>query len=407
MHCKSSTTGIAIWVVLTVVALIVSGNIQAATYVLPEGEDVIGRVQYTTASDSDTFMDIARRFNVGFNAIKAANPGVDPWLPGTGTRILIPSRFVLPSGERKGIVVNVAEMRLYYFFQPEGSPPLVSTYPISIGREGWDTPLGKYKVQHRLRRPSWTVPASVHAEAKARGEQLPRVVLPGPDNPLGEYAMTLDAPGYLIHGTNRPFSIGMRVSHGCVRLYPEDIELLIHRTPKETSVRIVDESFKYGYRDGILYFEVHKPTTETGELNLRHLVNKTSAILPSRMWEDDWQRLRETATQALGIAEPVVRVAPSIGPRLPQWALQVGVYTDVEMAREALLKIERLEFPVRLDRCDDQSCRVVVGPFPDRASMDQVAKKVRWVTGHAPTVVHYEYEDDGMSSASLVASAAD
>ena len=387
-------------------ALSCSFSLQAATYVLAEGEDVIGRVQHTTAAGSDTLLDIARRFNVGFNAIKAANPDVDPWMPGVGTRVLIPNRFVLPSGRREGIVVNVAEMRLYYFFQPEGSPPLVSTYPISIGREGWDTPLGEYKVVHRLRRPSWTVPASVHAEAEARGERMPRVVLPGPDNPLGEYAMTLDAPGYLIHGTNRPYSIGMRASHGCVRLYPEDIELLINRTPKETPVRIVDESFKHGYRDGVLYLEVHKPTTEKGELNLRHLVNQTSEILPPRMWEDDWRRLRQAAEQALGIAEPVVRVAPP-NPRLSQWLLDVGVYTDIEKAREVMLKIERLEYPVSLDRCNDQSCRLVVGPFRDQGGMSEVSKKVKWVVGYTPTVVRYEYEADGMSTASLVASAAD
>lgn len=404
MHFKPSLAG-SMWIAL-VVMMGASFGAWAATYVLPEGDDVIGSVQYAVADEDDTLMDIAHRFNVGFDAIKAANPGLDPWVPGAGSQIVIPSRFVLPSAKRNGIVVNVAEMRLYYFFQPEGSPPLVSTFPISIGREGLDTPLGQYKVLHRLRRPSWTVPPSAHAEAKARGEQLPRVVLPGPDNPLGEYAMTLDAPGYLIHGTNRPFSIGMRVSRGCVRLYPEDIELLIHRTPKATPVHIVDESFKYGYRDGVLYFEVHKPTTEHGELDLRHLVNKTSAILPTRMWEDDWRRLRQTAEQALGIAEPVVRVAAP-GDRPTQWLLEAGIYADIDQARDAMVKIERLEYPVSLDRCAAGTCRLAVGPFRDRGYMEKVAKKVAQVMGQSPAVVRYDYENEGMSTASLVATAAD
>ena len=378
----------------------------AATYILPSRGDVIGELQYTRAKANDTLLDIARRFDVGFNAIKAANPDVDPWIPGRGTRVLVPSRHILPSGPREGIVINLAEMRLYHYnTEPEEGPPLVTTFPISIGREGWATPTGLYKVTKRLRNPSWTVPESIKKEWRASGRPVREIVPPGPDNPLGKYAMTLDAPGYLIHGTNRPYSIGMKVSHGCVRLYPEDIELLINRTAKDTPVRIVNESLKYGVDNGLFYMEIHKPEDEQGELDAIALVNKVSRILPGNMWPEDWQRIRQVATQALGVAMPVLRKGAS-KPNPKGWMLQVASYKNIDSARTMQTRVERMNVPVAMRPCDsDGRCRVMVGPFFDKAYMEAISKRIKWITRQRAKVVPYRARAVELSTATHLATA--
>jgi L,D-transpeptidase ErfK/SrfK len=229
----------------------------------PDGYDVIGAVSTITSRYEDTLVDIARRHGVGYEDIVRANPDVDVWLPGEGTEIVLPTRFVLPPGPRHGIVLNLAEYRLYYFPQTvPGEAATVLTYPISIGRMDWETPLGVTTVIAKARNPVWYPPQSVREEHAADGRALPRVVPPGPDNPLGRFAMRLALPGYLIHGTNRPVGVGMRVTHGCIRMFPEDIEYLIHRVPIDTPVRIVNEPVKIGWFGDELVMEVH-PLLET------------------------------------------------------------------------------------------------------------------------------------------------
>ena len=205
----------------TVVAATVPAAL-ASTVVwrLDADDSLVGRTQAFAASYDDTLLDVARRFGMGISEMQLANPGVDMWLPGDGTTIRLPSRFILPAAPRSGLVINVREMRIYYY--PKGEP-FVHTWPISIGRVGWETPLGKTSIVRKAVRPTWTPPESIREEYAERGEPLPRVVRPGPDNPLGSHALYLGLPAYLIHGTNRPYSIGMRVSHGCVRMYPEHI----------------------------------------------------------------------------------------------------------------------------------------------------------------------------------------
>lgn len=221
-----------------------------------DGSDLIGYVQVTIARHEDTLHDIARRYDLGYEEIVAANPGVDPWLPGEGTRIVLPTQFILPSKIREGLVLNLAAMRLFYFPESEeGAAPTVITHPIGIGREGWQTPMGQSRIIEKLVRPTWTVPASVLKEYAENGEPLAPVVPPGPDNPLGSHAMRLSLPSYLIHGTNKSYGVGMRVSHGCVRLYPEDISKLFPRVPQGTPVRIVDLPYKAGFQDGVWYVE--------------------------------------------------------------------------------------------------------------------------------------------------------
>jgi len=204
----------------------------------PPGDDIVGEIQVVIAGPEDTLHDIARHFDLGYNEITAANPGVDPWLPGEGTAVVVPTQFVLPPGPRQGIVVNIAAMRLFYFPEPApGEQPIVVTHPIGVGRVGWPTPTGGTRIVSKVEKPTWYVPESIRREHAEANDPLPAVVPPGPDNPLGDFAMRLGMHEYLIHGTNKPFGIGMRISHGCIRLYPEDIEPLFSETPIGTPVR--------------------------------------------------------------------------------------------------------------------------------------------------------------------------
>jgi L,D-transpeptidase ErfK/SrfK len=248
------------------------GPVSAAEFWLAEGDEVFGEVRVIEARHEDTFISLARTHNVGYEELKQANPGVDAWLPGEGTKITVPTRYVLPRAPHRGIVVNVAELRLYYFPAESGTPPAgtpagarrVITHPISVGRMDWSTPLGTTSVTGKVAKPSWYPPQSIRDEHAARGDILPRVVPPGPDNPLGEHSLRLGLPGYLIHGTNRPSGVGMRVTHGCVRMFPEDIEALYKTVPTGTTVNIVNQPVKIGWTaDGTLYLESHPPVPES------------------------------------------------------------------------------------------------------------------------------------------------
>jgi L,D-transpeptidase ErfK/SrfK len=209
-----------------------------------------------TASKEDTLTDIARRFNVGYDEILRANPKVDPWLPGEGRSIVVPTQFVIPNAPRSGIVINIAAMRLFYFPPHKaGEPQVVITHPIGIGKMGWATPEGVTKIVRRQADPTWRVPVSVIKEHRENGEELEKVIGPGPDNPLGRFAFYLQWPSYLIHGTNKPAGVGLRSSHGCIRLYPEDIAQLFDMVPIGTQVRVVNQPFVFGWHEGQLYMQ--------------------------------------------------------------------------------------------------------------------------------------------------------
>jgi len=238
----------------------------------PAGNDVVGAITTIQARADDTLIEIARRHGLGYQDIVRANPDVDTWLPGEGTEVVLPTRYVLPPGQRRGLILNLPEYRLYYFPEPSpGEAAVVMTYPISIGRMDWETPLGRTSVISKVRNPAWYPPASVRAEHAADGDPLPRIVPPGPDNPLGKYAMRLGLPGYLIHGTNRPAGVGMRVTHGCIRLFPEDIGFLFGQVGLNTTVRIINEPVKIGWNGDELVIEVHQaleitsPATESAD----------------------------------------------------------------------------------------------------------------------------------------------
>lgn len=243
---------------------------------------VFGQTQVLRARDSDTFSDIARSYGLGYDELKAANEGVDPWLPGQDTEIVLPTRFVLPDAPAQGIVLNIAAKRLYFFNEDSQSgAKTVTTYPIGIGRVGWATPTGSATVIAKATDPAWYVPASVRAEHRAAGDPLPAVVPPGPDNPLGRHVLKLDMPGYLLHGTNQPYGVGMRVSHGCVRLYPEDIETLYDATPRGTDVTIVNQPLVAGWEGGALWLASY-PILEDDQRDLEVLFEESLAYLADR-----------------------------------------------------------------------------------------------------------------------------
>lgn len=247
-------------------------------YPLPDQGSLIGEPYTVTASQEETLLDIAREHAVGYEEIRQANPGVSLWLPGEGTEVVIPARHLLPDAPRDGIVINIAELRLYYYPEVgEGETPRVETYPIGIGREGFDTPLGTTRTTMKLEDPAWYPPASVREEAAARGEEAPAVVPPGPDNPLGRHAILLDIPGYLIHGTNRPDGIGMRASRGCIRMFPEDVEALFRSVPVDTPVHLIDQPFKAVWQDGILYAQSFA-TPEVEEQALTHRLEALATL---------------------------------------------------------------------------------------------------------------------------------
>jgi len=241
----------------------------ATTYEIEDGQPLVfGTNEHYTTKYEDTFTDIARRYSLGWDEIARANPGIDQWVPGAGKDLLIPGMRILPDVPQEGIVINLPEHRLYYFPKvKKGQKRVVITYPVSIGKMDWKTPLGVTKIVDKRKNPSWYPPESVRKEHVANGDPLPAVVGPGPDNPLGAFAMRLGiTPGaYLIHGTNNPLAVGMAVTHGCMRMYPEDIEALFPQVPVGTPVRLINEPVKTAFVNGELLLEAHPPVDAEGQ----------------------------------------------------------------------------------------------------------------------------------------------
>lgn len=292
-------------------ALLVTGHAAALELALPpEGEDIVGEIRVVTARYEDTFADLATANDLGYLEMVAANPGVDPWLPGEGTQIILPTRYILPPGPREGIVINLAEYRLYYFPKDK---PVVHTYPLGIGREGWDSPIAQTRITAKTPNPAWYPPQSIRDEHAADGDPLPRVVPPGPDNPLGPYKMTLGVPGYLIHGSNKKFGIGMRVSHGCFRMLNNNVLQLAGMAQVGTSVRIINEPYKLGLGNGRIYLEAHTPLADEEQPSV---VDKHAAVVNTMIREDslvagltlDWEMVREVISAEDGLPIEIANV---------------------------------------------------------------------------------------------------
>lgn len=283
----------------------------ANTYVLPpQDQYMVGQLKELTIGRDTTLSDEARTYNVGFNEIRLANSGIDPWLPQNDSRVRLPTQHLLPDAERRGIVLNIPEMRLYYYPKAKKNEvPVVITHPVSIGRGDWETPLGKTRIINKRENPDWHPPESIRKEHLADGEYLPEVVPAGPDNPLGQFALRLDIPGYLIHGTNKPYGIGMRVTHGCVRMYPEDIAAIFDQVEVNTPVNFVHQPYKFGWFLDTLYMEAHPLVDDNNNFikdlgRLYEAVKKINEKLGGDT-EVDWQDALRIASNPSGIPTPV------------------------------------------------------------------------------------------------------
>lgn len=282
---------------------------RAETFVLPaNGDNVVGALNIATVPPDARAVDVAMAYDQGYQELKIANPGVDMIAHNTFAEVVIPSQYVLPNAPREGIVINVPEMRLYYYPKPaKGQAPVVHTYPIGIGREDWTTPHGVTKIVKKVANPTWVPPASIRKEhLREWGEVLPAVVPPGPNNPMGMFKMQLGIRGFYIHGTDveKVEGIGMRVTHGCIRMYPKDIEALFAQVDVGTPVRIINQPIKLGRLNGALYLEAHPHLQEdpTGAHDqYDNVVNQLISVVGESSSEIDWNQIRSAVGMRNGM----------------------------------------------------------------------------------------------------------
>jgi L,D-transpeptidase ErfK/SrfK len=285
---------------------------RATTFILSKADDaVVGEDQTVITVYEDTLYDLAAAYSLGSEELIRVNPKVDPWLPGGGKQLLVPGRHILPPGPREGIVVNLPEHRLYYYPKHKrGAPIVVMTYPVSIGKMDWRTPLGVTHVIQKQKDPIWYPPESVRKEHEAAGDPIPAVVPAGPDNPIGAYAMRLAAGNgtYLIHGTNNPVAVGLAVTHGCIRMYPDDVAQLFPLIPVGTPVRLINDPVKVAWIDGELLLEAHPPVDAQGQ-SFEPDVEQFSQLLQAAVGDATvaihWDYAREVLQKADGVIATV------------------------------------------------------------------------------------------------------
>ena len=351
-------------------------------------EDVIGRLAAIRVEKGDSVPDIARHFSLGIDEISAVNPGVDVWVPEAGRRIVLPLSFILPDAPRKGIVINLAALRLFHF-KGDGQSLTVSTCPIGIGTAERPSPTGQMVIERRMIRPTWHVPASIAADHRKKGDPLPARVPPGPLNPLGEYALYLNKSSYLIHGTNKPSSIGLRATNGCIRLYPEDIKRLYEATPVKTPVLIVNQPYLLGQRNGVVYMEVHASLEDLDAGELGKFYAKLRNIEKNSAYRLDWGKVKTALAEARGIPVSVFEngqgsaegAAETIEVRRPDkfhgkpevpelkidaWSvLAADLRDETDAARiAAIINHQGPQIPARVVPGSD-GYRVITGPFHD------------------------------------------
>ncbi len=358
---------------------------------------LIGELAAIQTQETDTLPDIARHFGLGHNEIVNANPLVDVWLPVPQTRVLLPLWFTLPDVPRTGIVLNLANMRLFYF--PPKQTQQVMTYPAGIGREGWNTPMGLTKVISKTKNPTWTVPPSILREHAQKGDILPKTVPAGVDNPLGLYAMKLAKAGYLIHGTNKPYGVGMQVSHGCLNLYPEDIEALFGATAVGTAVRIIDQPYLVAWQNNMLYLEAHHPLDSKKDFK-KPVLASLKKLEKKHKVQVDWTRVEQVINTANGVPTPVLIGSPSFAelnvyaPLLAHpeklygqpivepiqktdWSITVARFGEERAAQKlaALLNHQGPSIPSRVEMQGDKFL-IVAGPFHSKEEVLKILKRL-------------------------------
>lgn len=364
-------------------------------------EQVVGALATVESQQDDTLPDLARHFGLGFTDITIANPHLEPWALAENQQVLLPLQFILPEAARKGVVLNLANMRMFYYPKDQQK---VLTFPVGIGRDGWNTPLGMTKIVAKKANPSWTVPESIHREHQLLGDPLPKVIPSGPDNPLGYYAMPLGFTGYLIHGTNKPYGIGMQVSHGCVQLYPEDVEVLFEQVSVGTPVKIVHQPYLAAWGQDMLYLEAHRPLEKWGKQDkkLQKAVRaKLSKLAAENNAVVDWLRVDEVLNRADGIPTPVLQggedlpaiTAQALKVQHPgqlygqpavneltesDWSVVTESFTNETDAQKLAAMLNHLgpQIPARTVE-KDGVFQVVAGPFKNKKETNVMAKRIQ------------------------------
>ncbi|MGZ5010327.1 MAG: L,D-transpeptidase family protein [Methylobacter sp.] len=371
-------------------------------FAIAKGRNIVGGLAAINVQDGDTLPDIARHFGLGYNEITIANPAILPWTPKAGARVQLPLRFILPNAPRKGIVLNLANMRMFYYSPKQ--PDAVFTYPIGIGRESWDTPLGQTTITAKTVRPTWTVPESVRREHEAKDDPLPKVVPPGPDNPMGEYALLLGFSSYLIHGTNKPYGVGMQVSHGCVRLYPEDIEVLFKKVSVGTPVRIIQQPYITAWDGDMLYLEAHEPLQKWADRKKplqQSLLKQLRQTAAEKGATVDWDKVDRILQRADGIPTPILVASTDLPelaaqspkvqhpehfygqPTVPELSdndlvLIVTDFANEVKAQQLVAMLNHQGPPIPARKIEKNgSYQVIAGPFKDQKKAELVAHRIK------------------------------
>jgi len=381
-----------------------SGNlaeqVEGTEFSVAAGDDVVGRLAYVTLEKGDTLPDIARHFGLGINEVSAANPGVDMWVPAAGERIMLPLSFILPNAPRKEIVINLAAMRLFQF-KGDSESLAVLTYPVGVGTAERPSPRGLMHVERKAIKPTWHVPASIAENHRKKGDPLPAKVLPGPQNPLGECALYLSKSSYLIHGTNKPASIGLRATNGCIRLYPEDVKKLYENTPLKTAVNIVEQPYLLGRSNGVLYLEVHAPLENLDSAEFDKMYAKLRNIEKESGRTLDWSNVKKVLAEARGIPVPIFEIGQGGGkgvaepievrhpgklsgrPKIPElktdaWSvLAADLPDEIDAVRlAAIINHQGPQIPARVVARND-GYRVVAGPFNDSREANDAIKRLK------------------------------
>jgi L,D-transpeptidase ErfK/SrfK len=368
---------------------------------LAPGQGMVGTLAAVDTRPGDTLSDIARHYGLGFNDITIANKGIKPWTPQPGSRVILPLQFIVPDAPRKDIVLNLANMRLFYF--PKKEPNTLYTYPVGIGRQGWSSPIGATSIVEKQANPVWHVPPSIQREHAEKGDILPAAVRSGPDNPLGYYAMRLGFPSYLIHGTNKPYGIGMQISHGCIQLYPEDIETLFGKVAVGAKVRIVHQPYLAAWEQDRLYVEAHDPLDKwaAGKTKLKkQFLKKLKNLAAKNKADVDWDRVEQVIQRADGIPTPVTKNSPDAATLAQQavqlahperlygqpevaelqdsdWSLRVATFKTETEAEQlaAMLNHQGPQIPARKVKLNDEY-HVIAGPYKNKKEANKAAKRV-------------------------------
>ncbi|MEQ1530280.1 MAG: L,D-transpeptidase family protein [Methylococcales bacterium] len=368
---------------------------------LAEGQTLIGQLATINTFANDTLSDFARHFGLGYNDMVIANPDVSPWTPKPESRVVLPMQFILPDGPHTGIVLNLATMRMFFYPKKTNS---VFTYPVGIGREGWNTPQGLTQIADKIANPSWHVPPSIQQEHEQKGDKLPTLVRSGPDNPLGLYAMHLAIPNYLIHGTNKPYGIGMQISHGCVQMYPEDIEVLFKKAAVGMPVRIVHQPYLVAWHENMLYLEAHEPLEKWASAKpklQKQLLKQLRTLSTKKQVEVDWDKVERILKRGDGIPTPVLVQSPDITEIIDNaplfsrpeklygqpiiaelqekdWSILVATFNDALQAQElvAMLNHQGPIIPARKVQ-KENNYQVIAGPFKNKQEVIAAAKRLR------------------------------